>query len=98
MVLVFLIVFTCICCQQETTDKTKSGSTAVKTGTDTASAGRDDPGSGIVLNDDTVPSKAVFDELLHDFGEVEQGEELHYAFSVRNEGEGPLRILTVKPS
>jgi hypothetical protein len=40
----------------------------------------------------------VFDELSHDFGEVEQGEQLEYAFVFWNEGTEELVIEELKPS
>lgn len=40
----------------------------------------------------------VFEELLHDFGEVEQGEQLEHSFAFRNEGSEELVIEELKPS
>jgi hypothetical protein len=40
----------------------------------------------------------VFEKLLHDFGEVEQGEQLEYAFEFWNEGTEELVIEELKPS
>jgi hypothetical protein len=40
----------------------------------------------------------VFDELSHDFGEVEQNERLEHAFSFRNGGTEELVIEQLIPS
>ena len=42
--------------------------------------------------------KAVFPEMEHDFGDVEQGETVTHLFKVRNEGEEVLHIKRVRGS
>ncbi len=43
------------------------------------------------------PPKAVFKQTTHDFGTVKRGDPLSYTFIVKNEGKGPLNILSVNP-
>lgn len=40
----------------------------------------------------------VFEEIAHDFGEVEQNEQLKHAFEFRNEGTEDLVIEQLRPS
>ena len=42
--------------------------------------------------------KAVFPAMEHDFGTVDRGAKLEHTFMVRNEGNAPLEILSVKPT
>lgn len=42
--------------------------------------------------------KAIFPEMEHDFGEVEQGESVTHVFKVRNEGQEVLHIGKVRGS
>jgi hypothetical protein len=42
--------------------------------------------------------KAVFAETDHDFGAVEQGEEVTHVFRLRNESDEPLHIKRVRGS
>ena len=46
---------------------------------------------------DSPAPAAVFDELVHDFGQVSRGEKLTHVFVIRNEGNAPLEVLNVKP-
>jgi len=43
-------------------------------------------------------AKILFTEESHDFGNVEQGEQLEYSFAFTNEGEAPLLIQNVQPA
>ena len=43
-------------------------------------------------------AKILFTEESHDFGNVEQGEQLEYSFAFTNEGEAPLVIQNVQPA
>jgi hypothetical protein len=57
--------------------------------------------SASARSSDTPPAasgKAVFSELVHDFGEVEEGETVEHVFKVRNEGDTPLNIGKVRGS
>lgn len=42
--------------------------------------------------------KIVFEEDGYKFGEVEEGEAARHVFTFRNEGDAPLRVLSVVPS
>ncbi|MBK9227515.1 MAG: DUF1573 domain-containing protein [Ignavibacteria bacterium] len=43
-------------------------------------------------------AKILFTEESHDFGNVEQGNQLEYSFAFTNEGEAPLLIQNVQPA
>jgi hypothetical protein len=43
-------------------------------------------------------ARILFTEESHDFGKVEQGEQLEYSFVFTNEGEAPLVIQNVQPA
>ena len=95
---VFVFFVACMGCQQPAKE---NGTAEVKTRPDVS---KDIANDSITVDtatneDQNVPlPKSIFPELTHDFGEVEQGAELVYPFKVLNKGEGPLRILSVKPS
>jgi hypothetical protein len=42
--------------------------------------------------------KMVIESLTHDFGEVDSGTPLRYAFKIKNEGKSDLLIQNVAPS
>ena len=42
--------------------------------------------------------EAVFPTFVHDFGEVGRGDRLRHSFVVRNEGDAPLEVQSVRPT
>jgi Protein of unknown function (DUF1573) len=42
--------------------------------------------------------KMMIESPTHDFGEIKAGTPLRYAFKIKNEGKGELKILSVAPS
>jgi len=54
-------------------------------------------GTKVAAHDCAAP-RIVVAEKHHDFGTVEQGEEVQHVFKVRNEGKGVLHIKRVRGS
>ena len=73
-----------------------SGSQAGSDGPKIETPGRM-PGPTVKLKPGEAP-KPVFDSLEHDFKSVMAGTDIHVDFTFRNEGNGTLEILLVKPS
>ena len=48
-------------------------------------------------SEDAAAPKAVFPDLIHDFGEVFEGVEVKYDFVVENRGDAPLVIKNIRP-
>jgi len=51
----------------------------------------------LFIEDAKATPKAVFPELSHDFGQIEEGEKSTYNFRIINGGDGPLEINRVAP-